>query len=55
MFKIAQNKMVYISETLRNEEVPKQMVTPRIGGKRKKKRIPQGRWTDEVEEDLKIQ
>jgi hypothetical protein len=38
---------------MNNERMPKQIVTARMEGIRKRRR-PQKRWTDEVEKDLKI-
>ena len=38
---------------MNNERMPKQIVTVRMEGTRKRQR-PQKRWTNEVEEDLKI-
>jgi hypothetical protein len=38
---------------MNNERMPKQIVFVRLEGTRKRQR-PQKRWTNEVEEDLKI-
>jgi hypothetical protein len=54
LIKISQIKMVWTYiERMNNERMPRKIMTTKMEGKRKRER-PRKRWTDEVEEDLKI-